>query len=363
MSYLLGFVCVCALGFLPLVGCGENNGGGGSGGTAGTGGTSGTGGTGGMPECQGPEDCDDGDECTVDRCIDGVCSHVPAEDGAFCADDSGRCIAGSCRLVSCEDIENGVACFYCGLGAGGTCDFGFCLDGVCMKPECEIDADCTDHNDCTAELCMAPGLCTDPVAVQDGTSCAGGMCQDGACALESSVLPCTEQGIRNAVVAGGGPYTFDCQGPTTLITDLEIAIDNDVILDGEGNLTVDGDDDHLVFNVTKGTVELSGFKITGGASPYGSAIVNEGTLKLTNSAIYGTIGVLSTAIVNLGDTLTLSDCSVSGNEGGGIENMGGGTLTVTNSVISGNAGGYGAIFNPGGTLTIINSTVSIRVSC
>jgi len=47
MRYLFGFVCVCALGLVPLVGCSDTNGDGGSGGTAGTGGTAGNGGTGG----------------------------------------------------------------------------------------------------------------------------------------------------------------------------------------------------------------------------------------------------------------------------------------------------------------------------
>ena len=53
MRYLFGFICVCALGVVPLVGCGETSGdggSGGSGGTAGTGGSAGAGGTGGMPE-------------------------------------------------------------------------------------------------------------------------------------------------------------------------------------------------------------------------------------------------------------------------------------------------------------------------
>jgi len=44
MRYLFGLLCVCALGFLPLVGCSDDNGGGGSGGSAGTGGTGGSGG-------------------------------------------------------------------------------------------------------------------------------------------------------------------------------------------------------------------------------------------------------------------------------------------------------------------------------
>ena len=47
MRYLLAVMCVCALGAIPLIGCGENGGEGGSGGTAGTGGMGGAGGTGG----------------------------------------------------------------------------------------------------------------------------------------------------------------------------------------------------------------------------------------------------------------------------------------------------------------------------
>jgi len=41
MRYLFGFLCVCALGVLPLVGCSETSGDGGSGGSAGSGGIGG----------------------------------------------------------------------------------------------------------------------------------------------------------------------------------------------------------------------------------------------------------------------------------------------------------------------------------
>ena len=44
MRYLFGFLCVCALGLMPLIGCGET---GGDGGGAGSGGIGGTGGSGG----------------------------------------------------------------------------------------------------------------------------------------------------------------------------------------------------------------------------------------------------------------------------------------------------------------------------
>ena len=47
MRCLFGFLCVCALGAMPLVGCSETTGDGGNGGDAGSGGTAGSGGSGG----------------------------------------------------------------------------------------------------------------------------------------------------------------------------------------------------------------------------------------------------------------------------------------------------------------------------
>jgi hypothetical protein len=47
MRYLVGFLCVCALGLMPLVGCSETSGDGGTGGMAGEGGSGGIGGAGG----------------------------------------------------------------------------------------------------------------------------------------------------------------------------------------------------------------------------------------------------------------------------------------------------------------------------
>ena len=160
--------------------------------------------TGGMAGCESADDCDDNDACTDDACDDGTCSYFPL--------------------------------------------------------------DCDDRNDCTTEACEAADGCTTPTPVADGTPCAGGTCQSGACELTGSVLPCNEQGIRNAIAAGGNePYTFDCAGPQTVVTEAPIEIDNDVILNGAGKLTVDGNDDHHVFSVPEGvTAELRGFTVTNG---------------------------------------------------------------------------------------------------
>ncbi len=231
--------------------------------------------------------------------------------------------------------------------------------GTGGMPECASPADCQDDgNECTAALC-SDGVCA-TTPLDDGTACAEGECEQGVCAPK---FACTEQGIRDAIAAGGGPHFFACDGPTTVATVAEIVIDNNVILDGEGNLTVDGDEDHRVFSVSEGvTAELRGFLVTGAATdsgrPGGGGIRNNGALTLTNSTVSGNIGSESGGIANSG-TLTLTSSTVSGNgghESGGIANSG--TLTLTNSTVSGNGASQGGGIANSGTLTLTNSTVS-----
>ena len=140
--------------------------------------------------------CDDSPEWRPGQCE----TYFPDEDGN----------------AAYMDVADGTPCIYSDGGPG------VCVAGVCER-RCGQHAGCSDYNDCTANLCdVASGLCS-YVAVADGQSCAGGICQSGACALTDSRLPCVEQGVRNAVAAGGGPYTFACDGPTTVTTEAEIA--------------------------------------------------------------------------------------------------------------------------------------------
>jgi lysophospholipase L1-like esterase len=182
------------------------------------------------------------------------------------------------------------------------------------------------------------------------------------------VFACTEAGIRAAIAEGGGPFTFSCDGPTTAVTEAEIVIDNDVVLDGEGDLTVDGDEDHRVFSVLNGvTAELRGFTVTGGAADApsgeqpGSGIRNKGTLTLRDSTVSRNAAGIS-AIHNRGEydaqigaTLTLLNSTVSDNASDGIMNELG-VLALTNSTVSGHS--FIGVLSYGGTLTMNNSTTS-----
>ncbi len=222
-----------------------------------------------------------------------------------------------------------------------------------------------------------------------GNGGAGGMAgSSGAGGSMSGVFPCTEQGIRDAIAVGGGPHTFDCNGPTVVTTQAEIVIDNDVILDGEDDLTVDaplcgrfiGDPQlslpcHRLISVTSGTTaELIGVTVAQGCSAPrdGSGILNLGTLRLRETRVvdngwkhessefcdYSPCG--NGGGVYNGGILTLTDSSVSGNvargDGGGMYNAG--TVTLIRSIISNNASLSGAAIKNTGSLTILDSSVS-----
>ena len=221
------------------------------------------------------------------------------------------------------------------------------------------------------------------------------------------VFACTEQGIRDAIRRGGGPIYFDCNGSTTVVTEAEIEINNDVILDGEGNLIVDAGSTvplsagevtpkvngaHRVFSIPEGfTAELIGFTVTGGSTTGdGGGILNAGVFTLADSTVTansadrgGGVGNLDTGLLtivssNISDntadlaggvgTLGIAEIvntRVSGNTalsgGGGLGVATGGNLTVTGSVVEGNttpglAGGVGV--EELGTLTMYNTTVA-----
>jgi len=282
--------------------------------------------------------CEDADACTDDACdyVDGTCDFTPVvcDDYDMCTDDTCDPEEG-CNFTAAED---GIECF----NEFGSPPFGVCEAGACVAPcdpaseqalQCPIEP--LQHLFC----CPGSETCSDDCDI----SCVANVC------------PCNEPGIRAAIQAGGSdPYTFDCNGPTTVVTWAEIQINNDVILDGEGNLTVDADDDHRVFWVGElATVELRGFTVTGGkvVGESGGGIATMGELTLVNSAVRGS------AAESQPEPCGGDPCAVG--RGGGIWNGGAGALTLVSSTVSGNtAESGGGIFQSGATLMLTNSTVS-----
>ena len=234
--------------------------------------------------------------------------------------------------------------------------------------ECQSPEDCDDDNECTDDTCLA-GVCEfmpvpDPTGPDEpgdppgeGTTCGYymGTCEGGSCA---GTFACTEAGIREAIAAGAGPHTFGCNGPTTIVTEAEIFIDNDVILDGEGKLTVDGNandagEGHTVFIIAFSDidVELRGMGVTGGGCP-----PSIGSAKQATNGCFAT-GILVDNLHTASQaTLTLANCRVWNNEKVGIYQNVGGTMTLLNTTVSGS--GLFNVHSQGGVLTVINSTIS-----
>ncbi|MGO9471160.1 MAG: choice-of-anchor Q domain-containing protein, partial [Isosphaeraceae bacterium] len=201
-----------------------------------------------------------------------------------------------------------------------------------------------------------------------------------------------------ATAAAGDTIEFDLTpghvtSPITL-TSGELEITENLTIDGPGagTLTISGDSNSRVFQVSGGvTATISGLTIKDGkAALSGGGIGNGGSLKLTDDVFTSNSATgAGGAIYNSAGSLFMTGCSVTGNKaadgdgggiyvaagmvtiqgstidnnnagaqfGGGISNLG--TLTVTNSTIANNsAADGGGIFNTfSSTLTATNSTI------
>jgi hypothetical protein len=137
---------------------------------------------------------------------------------------------------------------------------------------------------------------------------------------------------------------------------------------GANLLTISGNKASRVFQVDKGvTASISGLTITGGelvGSDVGGGILNDGgTVTLTDCTVSGNYsGGYGGGLHNdVGGAATLTDCTLSDNSslsfGGGLSN--GGTATLTDCTLSGNfASGSGGGLDNSGTATLTNCTVT-----
>jgi len=212
---------------------------------------------------------------------------------------------------------------------------------------------------------------------------------------DSSSVACTANQcatLRDAIASASAGDVIQLTSLSGAISlgEVELSIGKSLTISGPGanTLAVHGTDS-TVFEITSGTVNISGLTISGGTSnPFGMAVVEGGgitvdspaTLTLNNCTVTGnsTIGTDGGGIANEG-TLMLLDSAVTNNDaaativegstpdegdyylggnGGGIEN--GGTLNISNSTIAGNTAnfGNGGGVDNNGSMTATNVTIA-----
>lgn len=161
-----------------------------------------------VPACPIWQVCSDG-LCTVKACSGhGDCNEDPLPSGT----DPHWCLQGKCQAWQCakdSDCPKGQACntqlYTCyqvttgctsvaQCNDGDPCTTDSCeLDGSCSHKAvggcCNVDKDCADQNDCTADLCQAnqcankaiAGCCKNDAACDDGKACTKDICASSGC--------------------------------------------------------------------------------------------------------------------------------------------------------------------------------------
>jgi len=188
-------------------------------------------------------------------------------------------------------------------------------------------------------------------------------------------FPCTEEGILDAVAFGGGPHAFDCDGPTTVVTQTEIMANKDVRLDGEGDLTIEAGAGRVFFIAAGAAAELAGMQLTDGSADYGGALYNQGRATLVDVRIASSRASLGGGGVYSGpgselvlDGVTIDDNTAAGPSeaaGGGLY-LEGSTVVIRNSVVENNVvrgrSGQGGRRARGGGLFVSNGELVVQAS-
>jgi hypothetical protein len=179
--------------------------------------------------------CDDGIQCTVDRCMSSECENDPLDlgsacTGGFCTGTSNQDSCATCvddaiagfdrgctpELPRCDTESTPPTCSGCQssmdcyddnectsdeclqgvceratLLSGTPCTFGYCngIHGAenCVPRQCQTDPDCDDRAACTTEVCRA-GFC-DYTANDSQCSDSGDVCRPNVCMVGTGCQP------------------------------------------------------------------------------------------------------------------------------------------------------------------------------
>ena len=148
--------------------------------------------------CTSSGECDDGNVCTADSCMDGVCKNAAANDGLVC-DDGNACTTSTvCKTGLC--------------GAGQPLS---CAGDVCKVASCDPKSGCTSQNAPNGTKCDDGKFCF------EGETCTAGVCGGGtprdcsATAPPCKVGSCNESSASCVYTPASGSLTCDDGDPCT----------------------------------------------------------------------------------------------------------------------------------------------------
>ena len=197
---------------------------------------------------------------------------------------------------------------------------------------------------------------------------------DGLVSFEEAIEAANSDTSVDGSVAGSGADTIEFAPALngTVLLSQEVAITSPITIDGDGRITLDGNQVNRIFNATSGDPEfaLSDLTLIGGTpladSEGGGAILfdSTGTLSLTGVTLRGNAASGSGGGVMLrGGSLDVNNSLLEGNSvtinGGAIAALAGTVVTITDSTIDANSADEkgGGIFTQG-SVEILRTTVS-----
>jgi CSLREA domain-containing protein len=251
----------------------------------------------------------------------------------------------------------------------------------------------TDQRGFEGDLSCGAGL-VDSGSVQANYLTVDTTADDPGTAATSCGANCTlRDAISTALTAGNGDIDFASGVTGSIVLGATLPT-----IDTTGSVNIAGPGANLlsvsgasqVFDITGGTVDLSGLTIGGKTTASGGGISNTGgLLTLSNMVLNANSATVNGGGIDNGGTLLVSDSTFSGNNAasgsaiyntgvvkmsystvadnkattsGGIYNGNGATLIVANSTFASNTGTGGGIFNSG-ALAITNSILDAAAEC
>lgn len=170
-------------------------------------------------QCCSMSDCDDGLDCTDNSCFAGVCNFQPTDrcgEGFYCSTDTANAPSGCLPIEKCDtaaDCDDGNPCttdsclnHQCDHPTcpdGGSCCAGFGCGACCGDSQCPQDAcnpsTCNANHECEkSSLCAAGDSCCkspDGKSATCGECCASTDCADDGVACTDETCKATAEGF------------------------------------------------------------------------------------------------------------------------------------------------------------------------